>query len=289
MDLPLPVAPPFSFAQTLAFLRRFVPCQRDFVLTADSLTAAVTVGGRAASFTVLDGAPPTVRVSTAELAPALLAHAVHLVGADDDLGELYGAAAGDPPFRMLVEELYGLHHVRFLTLQEIAAYVVMMQRTPITRAAQMKRRFMLAFGLPVRVEASTLHALPSLDVLAGIDGATIGRAIGHATKGDAIARVLAGVARLGEAFLREAPYAVARDGLLAVHGLGPFSATAILLRGLGRMDEVPDARVFEEPARWLYGAAYEEGAIRRRYGRQLGAWAFYVKTGVARLRAPAAA
>lgn len=289
MELALDVAPPFSLGQTLAFLRRFVPCQRDFVLTPTSLTAAVTVGGQAATFTIVDGAPPTVRASTPELARELVAHAAHLVGADDDLGELYGAAAGDPPFRLLVDQLCGLHHVRFLTLQEVAAYAVMMQRTPIVRAALMKRRFMAAFGVPVRVHGVTLHALRSLDALAGLDGVAIGQAIDHPTKGDVIARVLAGVARLGERFLREAPYEVARDALLAIRGVGPFSATAILLRGLGRMDEVPDARIFEEPARWLYGPAYDEAAIRRRYGRQLGYWSFYVKTGVARFRPATAA
>ena len=31
--------------------------------------------------------------------------------------------------------LHGLHHVRFLTLEEIAVYSVMMQRQPIQRAA----------------------------------------------------------------------------------------------------------------------------------------------------------
>jgi DNA-3-methyladenine glycosylase II len=285
MDLPLDVTAPFSLAQSLAFLRRFVPCQRDFVLTDTSLTAAVTVEGRTATFTIVDGAPPIVRVSRPEHAAALLDHAAHLIGARDDLAPLYEAAAGDPPFQLLVDQLHGLHHVRFLTLQEIAAYSVMMQRNPITRAAAMKRRFMAAFGRPIDVAGTTLHALPSLDDLAGLDGAAIGDAIGHRTKGEIIAGVLAGVARIGEPFLREAPYEEARDRLLAIKGIGPFSAAAILLRGLGRMDEVPDAALFEEPARWLYGAAYDERAIRRRYGRHLGTWSFYLKTGVARLRA----
>lgn len=287
MPLALRVTRPFALGQTLAFLRRFVPCQRDFVLTAESLTAAVLVDGRPATFTITDGDPPTVTLSAPELAPRLLAHAAHLIGADDDLSELYAAAESDPPFRLLVEQLHGLHHVRFLTLQEITAYAVMMQRSPITRAASMKRAFMRAFGTPVDVAGTTLHALPHLDVLAGLDASAIGTAIGHPAKGASIARALAGVARIGEAFLRDAPYESARDRLLAIHGIGPFSATAILLRGLGRMDDVPVAAVFEEPARWLYGAAYDEAALRRRYGRQLGAWAFYLKTGAGRLRVPA--
>ena len=89
---------------------------------------------------------------------------------------------------------------------------------------------------------------------------------------------------IGLATLREAPYAEARDALLSIKGIGPFSAGAILLRGLGRMDEVPSVTMFGEDAAMIYGRAIDEAAIARRYGRQIGYWGFYVKTGAARLR-----
>jgi hypothetical protein len=63
----------------------------------------------------------------------------------------------------------------------------------------------------------------------------------------------------------------------------------ILLRWLGRMDEVPLAQIFEDEARILSGKAYDEAAIRTRYGKTLGYWSFYLKTGVARLVAPSRA
>ena len=88
---------------------------------------------------------------------------------------------------------------------------------------------------------------------------------------------------LGEAFLTSAPYAEARDALCAIPGIGPFSAAAILLRGLGRMDDVPLAmKGFAEPARDVYGAAWDPRATVRRYGPALGYWSFYLKTGAAR-------
>jgi DNA-3-methyladenine glycosylase II len=92
-----------------------------------------------------------------------------------------------------------------------------------------------------------------------------------------------GVAALGEDFLRTAPYAQAREALLAIPGVGPFSAAAILLRGLGRTDELPGLAMFERDGRAIYGAAWDEEAIARRYGDQIGYWSFYVKTGAARL------
>jgi DNA-3-methyladenine glycosylase II len=280
MNLPLPTKAPFSFRQTLAFVRRFPPCQGQYVVTDDSLTAAVTVGGRATAFTIKSGA---VEVEHPVDAPAVLARASHLVGARDDLGEFYAAAEGDRHFHPLLEMLHGLHHVRFLTLEEVTVYSVMTQRTPIAIAARMKRRLFERIGLPVETRGTTLYALPSFETLATLDGATCGEAIGHARKGDVIAEVVRGVARIGENFLCEAPYEAAKAALLAIRGIGPFSAAMILLRGLGRMDEVPLAQIFEDEARSLYGAAYDEAAIRARYGRQLGYWSFYLKTGVARM------
>src|SRR6185369_11906618 len=137
----LPVCQPFSLDQTLAFIRRFPPCQNDYLLTDDSLTAAVAIGGRAVPFTIRGGERPTVEVADPAAAPALAQRASDFVGSRDDLGELYARAEADPPFRALVAQLHGLHHVRFLTLEEIAVYCVLMQRTPIALAATYKRRF----------------------------------------------------------------------------------------------------------------------------------------------------
>ena len=287
MRLSMPVKQPFSFAQTVAFLRSFPPCQGDHVLTDRSITAAVSTGGIARAFTIHDGDPPTVEMPRhidAATQRALLARATHFIGAEDDLAPLYAAAEGDPPFRALVRELHGLHHVRFLTLEEIAVYCVLMQRTPIALAATYKRRFLARFGIPVDVGGATLRAMPELDQLVELDAADIAAAVGHAGKAARITDVVRGIAAIGEPILRTAPYAVARDALLAIPGVGPFSAAAILLRGLGRMDELPALRPIEDEARALYGAAYDPAAIARRYGDQIGYWSFYLRTGAGRAR-----
>jgi DNA-3-methyladenine glycosylase II len=287
MQLSIATKQPFSFAQTLAFVRRFPPCQGDYVVTDDSITAAVSVGGIARAFTLRDGAALRIDLprhldSAAQW--ALLARASDFVGAGDDLTAFYAAAEGDPPFRALVEQLWGLHHVRFLTLEEIAVYCVLMQRTPVQIASLYKRRFLDHFGIPVEAAGVTLRAMPELPQLVELPAAEVAQAIGHRRKAEMIVDVVRGVSAIGEAFLREAPYTAARDALLDVPGIGPFSAAAILLRGLGRMDELPAMERFEDDARALYGAAYDAAAIVRRYGAHIGYWSFYVKTGVARLR-----
>ena len=292
MQLSLKVKQPFSFAQTVAFLRHFPPCQGEYVVTDRAITAAVSVGGIARVLTLRDGDPPTVelpRHTDAATQQLLVARAGHWIGAEDDVAALYAAAAGDPPFRALIEQLHGLHHVRFLTLGEIAVYCVLMQRTPVQLASLYKRRFLARFGIPVEVSGVALRAMPELDELDELDAPVIAEAIGHARKAAQIVGVVRGVAAIGERFLRTAPYAAARDALLAIPGIGAFSAAAILLRGLGRMDELPRIRQIDDDARWLYGAAYDPAAIERRYGAQIGYWSFYLRTGAGRARGAAAA
>lgn len=279
--IPIPTAKPFSFDQTLTFIRRFPPCQGEYLVEDAAVTAAIAVAGKAVPFTLRASADDVVTVETAE--PAVAARAADWIGANDDLGALYAAAEGDPPFRELVRRLHGLHHVRFLTLEEIAVYCVMMQRTPVAMASRMKRAFLARFGIPVEVRGSLLRAMPEMPALVAIDGAEIGDAIKHASKGRAIANVVRGVAAIGEHALRTLPYEEARDALLEVRGIGPFSAAAILLRGLGRMDALPSTKICEEEARVVYGSAYDPAAIARRYGAQIGYWSFYLKTGVARM------
>lgn len=292
MRHPLPTRAPFSFDQALTFIRRFPPNHGEYVIGADSITAAIAIGNRAVPFTVRSTPSPiatsdestSVEIETPDDVPAseIVPRVSAWLGADHDLRAFYAAAEKDPPFRALVRALYGLHHVAFMSLAEIAVYCVMMQRAPITMAARMKARFLDRFGLRAGAGARELRAMPELESLATLDGDEIADAIGHRVKGPKIATVVRGVAALGERFLRTAPYAEARDALLEIPGVGPFSAGAILLRGLGRTDELPTPEIAAEEARAIYGRAYDPAVIAKRYGAHIGYWAFYVKTGVAR-------
>lgn len=273
----LPTIAPFSFAQTLAFIRRFPPCQGEYLVADDAVTAAVMLGAEPVAFTIHGGPELTVEIHGRAAVPQVIARAAHWIGANDDLSELYAAAADDPPFQRLVDRLHGLHHVRFLTLEEIAVYCVMMQRTPVATASRMKRAFLDRFGTRVVIAGHELRAMPTFDELVRLEPEAIAVAIKHPAKAKSIATVVRGVAELGEQFLRTAPYAVARDALLAIPGVGPFSAGAILLRGLGRMDELPAMTWFTDEARDIYGASYDEAAILRRYGRNIGYWSYYLK------------
>ena len=289
MQIPLAARAPFAFEQSLAFLRRFPPVRDGVIIGADAVTAALAIGDRAVPFTVRGrGADVTVEVADT-LHPAAAALVVERarawLSADDDLSGFHAAAAGDDPrFRAIVELLHGLHHVRFLTLAEITVYAVLMQRTPMAQAARARARVAARFGPAVVAGGVTLHAFPAFDALAPLEAADYREAVRLPRKAALLPGVVRGVAAIGEAFLRGAPYAEARAALLAIPGIGPFSAAAILLRGLGRMDDVPlEGAQFAGPARAVYGRAFDPAAIRRRYGAAIGYWSYYLKAGAPRL------
>ena len=283
MQLVIPTSKPFAFDLALEHVARFPPTAAVTVATPHSLTAAVAIDGRAWPFTLSERGGRLV-ADVPDGAPAELArHAADFFGAGDDLTAFYAAARTDRPFAPILHALHGLHHVRFLGLPDIAVHCVLMQRTPVAVATRLKLRFLERFGLPVELGGHTLRAVPELAALAELDGAAIGAALRHPGKGERIAGVVRGVAALGEDFLRHAPYAEARDALLAIPGVGPFSAGAILLRGLGRMDGLPSVEMFEQPGRAIYGRAWDPDAIARRYGDQLGYWSFYLMTGAPRV------
>ncbi len=73
-----------------------------------------------------------------------------------------------------------------------------------------------------------------------------------------------------------------RDWLLAIDGVGPWSANFVLIRGLGRMDTVatPEKELLAA-ARNVYGPDITPDALlhlaREVYGDHAGYWSFYLR------------
>ncbi len=86
-------------------------------------------------------------------------------------------------------------------------------------------------------------------------------------------------------FLTSADYDEINDWLRGIDGIGPWSASFILLRGLGRGETVPlPDRGFLEAASRVYGdgltlSAEEALRIARYYHPWQGYWAHYLRVG----------
>lgn len=108
MGTHLPTAQPFSFDQTLAFIRRFPPCQGEYIVEDDAVTAAVTIDERAVPLAVRRrGTWLEVETPRIEDRAAAVARAAHWIGADDDVETFYARA--DAHLGRVIAQLHAIY------------------------------------------------------------------------------------------------------------------------------------------------------------------------------------
>jgi DNA-3-methyladenine glycosylase II len=166
-------------------------------------------------------------------------------------------------------------------LGEAVTYFTLTQRSTQWFAAARKRQIAAEFGAAVRCEGQEYRAFPPLSMLARLYLCDFADIVGSPSRAERLATVLAGVAALDEEWLRTGRYDEVRAALLNVRGLGTFTAHAILLRALGRPDDVPlEMAQFTNAAAASYpsDAVPTPGELRQRYGRYVGWWAYFTRT-----------
>ncbi|MFD9893556.1 DNA-3-methyladenine glycosylase family protein [Amycolatopsis sp. NPDC059027] len=288
----LPAAQPFDLRTSIRFLQGFGACRGDQIMTEDTLTKAIALGGQAVVFKVspADGgveyALHSDRPISADLRDEVLFKIDGYLSLSDDLTEFYAQAAGDHPgYARLVKALWGLHQVRFLTVAEIGVWAVLSQRTPKNVSTALKRRITERFGRTIRYDGLQFQAFPELTDLRQLEVDDWLAIVKNARKAEYLTSLVEGLLDIGEEYLRTASYTQATKALRGIKGVGEFSAAAILLRGLGRMDFVPlEMPNFADATARIYGPGYDNQRLRGRYGDNLGYWAYYLHTGLGALR-----
>lgn len=298
MSHTLTATPPFDFGHSLAFIRGFTPTQGE-QQSGEALVKAVRVRGQTVQFRVQAGARPGTldcdltadAPLAAEIATAALDRVRFYLGLDDDVQAFYALAEGDPPFQPVLRALQGYHQVKFLTPFENAAWAIMTQRTPMAVARGLKARLTRAYGGQV----NDLWAFPDAAELATVPEADLAGTLGHARKAAHLAGTARAFKQVDEGWLRTGPVQEVRAWLLDLPGIGPWSAQFVLLRGLGRGEQVFEdgnetfLREIGRAAEPHYGPL--EGAdlrrIAERYGPWQGYWAHYLRAAPAIERTPA--
>src|SRR5699024_78054 len=147
------VIPPFELGQSIEFLNGFAPCagdhhcERNRLITggfAEGLpfVAHVTDRGRESDHLSLD----VNWIDDHGDETAVVEWLSDFLSLSDDLTSLYEAASDDAPFEHVVEDLYGLHHVRFPTPFEAACWAALSQQTPMSLAKRQKQALIEACG-----------------------------------------------------------------------------------------------------------------------------------------------
>jgi DNA-3-methyladenine glycosylase II len=294
--------PPFDFARSLDFLDGFSPTRAEQSLAAGTLTKAILVAGQAVVFQVrssgaVEAPRLEYRLCSQQPLPASAQAAARdrlafFLGLDDDLRPFYALGRADPAVAPEVERLYGFHQVKFPTPFENAAWAVLAQRAPILVARQLKQALIERFRACLSVDGQVHWAFPEAASVAAAPEAELAALIHNPRKAEylgAVARAFAGV---DEAWLRAGDYEQVLAWLRQIKGIGPWSADFILLRGLGRMQQLhfTSTTIFERRMSAAVSRVYSPGPgrpltgatmlpIAERYGEWQGYWALYLRTG----------
>ena len=261
--------PPFDFARSLRFVGGFTPAGGEQRVEAATLTKAVAVGGRTVVFEVAStGTIEQARLACTlysdrpigdALADAAFDRVAYYLGCDDDLAPFYARASTDPPMRALADSAYGLHQVKFITPFENACCAILGQRTPMATMRRRKRALVESLGSLLAVDGSIYRAFPAAETLAGVGIARIYDTVRHERQALALAACAQAFAQVDEGWLRSGPVAHVEAWLRSIPGIGTWSASFVLIRGLGRWEHIPHVE-----RKLLAAAAAVYGLPRRR-------------------------
>ncbi len=191
-----------------------------------------------------------------------------ILGLDIDPAPLRARAEGEPAMAGTARALRGLRPPRFPDLFEAFACVVPFQQVSLDAGVAVVGRMVERYG--AATHGSECHrAFPA--------AATIARARPAGLRGCGLsaqkARTLQDVARaivrgeLCEADLETLPTAAAEERLVALRGVGPWTAGLVLLRGLGRLDMFPPGDVGAERNLRVLLGTQDERKVRRAIAR----------------------
>ncbi len=274
----LPVAKPYRLDLTVTVLRRLSSNIVD-VYTPDGeylrvlghfeqpLLVRVSPKGPDALAVTLEGEPAAHQRA--------LAVVRRMLGTDRTLTHFNRAAARIPWLRPLAVRARGVKPPRYPTLWEACVNAIVFQQVSLAAATAILRRLILALGSPVvRHDDVMLHAFPTADSLLRANDDVLRAAGLSAQKIATLRRVGEALASgaLGEAMLEERTSAEAAMLLTSIKGIGQWTATVILLRGLGRLDVFPmnDSSVAANLALVAGSAPLDVGSVLDALGPQRG-------------------
>lgn len=203
-----------------------------------------------------------------------------MLGVDRDLTPFYGAARRIPWLRPLLKLGRGVRPPRYPTLWEACVKVVLFQQISLQAASTITRRLVEALGTALESEGVSLYTFPSAERVLGVSDAEL-RSFGISpSKAATLRRVgeAIGSGSLSEEVLEGLPSPEAARVLDGIKGIGPWSATVILLRGLGRLDVFPmnDTSVAHNLELVGAGSRIDVAKLMEQLGEQRGMLYYYL-------------
>ncbi len=279
---------PFSFERSLAFINGFAPAYGEQRVEKQLLTKAIMMDGYTVAFQLTDKSEPDkprleYQLYSEQPLPDIVQRKVadriaFFLSLDDDLTPFYALAEHDTHFVPILKRLYGLHHVKFLTLCEAACWAILSQHQPIPVSRKLKQKLTEAFGDQISVGGQTYWAFPEWDRLLGLSVNDLMALINNERRATYLYNAIHALSGVDETWLRTAPYAEADAWLRKIKGIGEWSAVFILLRALGRMEHLLlNMKPFLEILPKVYGPDATMAELADYYGEYVGYWSVYLR------------
>jgi DNA-3-methyladenine glycosylase II len=179
------------------------------------------------------------------------------LGTKHALGRFYARFAGDPLIGPAIAEMRGLAIAGHGDCFETLVTTVLSQQVNLKFAHSIRCELVEAFGRRARIEGATYHAFPTPARIARETPAALRAFRLSDAKAQTLARLARAFARgaLGDDALAAMDDDAVIERLVAIKGIGRWTADTLLIRGLGRADVFPagDLGVVKYLARGLLG------------------------------------
>ncbi len=283
---------PFDFSKSLDFLGQFPPMKEDHAIEEQSLTRAVSFGGQAVVFRIRSTGlikNPRLKYTlysekplTTGIREAVLDRISFFLSLSDDLEPFYRIGYGDMDFAPVLQQYYGLHHVKFITPFECASGAVLSQRSPMGAAQKVKQAIMEKFGTALEVDHRVYRSFPEPSRLIRASAEELMPLVRNKRRVEFLMGVAKAFSEIDERFLRTAKYDEVENWLGKISGIGEWSSKLIMLRGLGRMEKLAVEKRLLKAAATVYGhgkplAQARFDQIAEKYGAWKGYWAYYLR------------
>jgi DNA-3-methyladenine glycosylase II len=287
-----PVAP-FDFSKSLEFLSDFSPMKNEQEVKSGTFTKAIQVRGKTTAFEVADVGTvenPKLQFTayseskfTEEIKELVADRISFFLSLQDNLNEFYKLAQTDSCIQPAIKQFYGHKQVKFLTPFEIACWAILAQRIPMTIARKIKDNIVKNVGGKIKVKGVEYSSFPEpSDLLSA--AVELPELVPNKRKAEYLRSVAEAFFSVDEKWLRSGPFEEVSDWLMDIKGIGDWSAHFVMIRGLGRMEELTNiepqlaldvAKIYagkDEPM-----TSEEVCKIAEKYGKWKGYWAYYLR------------
>ncbi|MBV8638326.1 MAG: DNA-3-methyladenine glycosylase 2 family protein [Candidatus Eremiobacteraeota bacterium] len=238
----IPVTRPYRLDLTVDALRRLAANVVDVVGPDGAYYRALSNGRTPAALRVTQRRDGSLELQTsARDSHTVIPVVKKMLGTEYDLRTWQRRASEIPWLGHLARELRGVHPPRYASLFEACSHAIVFQQISIHAAAAIMRRVVEALGESVKIDGIELIAFPTPSAVLRAKESTL-REAGLSTNKMMHLRSVAGAIESGEiteADIEALPTPAASERLVAIRGIGPWSAAVVLLRGFGRLDTFP--------------------------------------------------